>query len=132
MYRIKRWSNRNIDLRPLRVADAALFFPTCSRVVILLVQRNVYHRWIVVEDFLCSVAVMDIPIYDQHALEAVMPCEMACRDGNVVEQTKAHRVIRSCMMTGWSHCCKCILKSSLHDSTDGLDCRSRCKHRCIE
>ena len=53
-------------------------------------NREESHPRVVVEDRLCAVTVMDVPVDDQHALRASV--EGGLRgDGDVIEQAEAHR-----------------------------------------
>jgi hypothetical protein len=50
-----------------------------------------------------AVAVMYIPVEDEHALNAELADrELRC-DRRVVEQAEAHRAVRFCVVTGRSH-----------------------------
>ena len=45
---------------------------------------------------------VDVPVEDQHALDAQLRDRVTRRDGNVVEQAEAHRPLRHGVMSRWS------------------------------
>ena len=62
-------------------------------------RRDVEHARVIPEDLLRPIAVMDIPVDDEHALVAFD--ELSCGDGNVVEETKAHSAVVESVVTRW-------------------------------
>ena len=55
-----------------------------------LVGAEEEHRGVLVKDVLRAVAVVHVPIHDQHASHAVPLLRVARRDGDVVEQAETH------------------------------------------
>ena len=60
--------------------------------------RHVEHPGVVVEDVLRAIAVMDVPVDDRHALALLG--QMRRSDGDIVEQTEAHRPVGHGMVPG--------------------------------
>ena len=56
-------------------------------------HRDEVDRRIIFDQRLGTVAVMDVPVDDQHPFCAVFPPRVVRRDGCVTEQAEAHRAI---------------------------------------
>src|SRR5947209_10734778 len=54
------------------------------------VNAEEHHLWIFVEDVLCTVAVMHVPIDDEEASQAMGGFGMVCGQRDVIEETEAH------------------------------------------
>jgi hypothetical protein len=71
-------------------ADAALVRRARARVVRRRCAATGSRPSVRVEDVLRAVAVVHVPVDDEHALDAVLRLRGACGDGDVVEQAEAH------------------------------------------
>src|SRR5881296_2914530 len=60
---------------------------------------EVEHRAISVEDILRPVAVVDVPVGNQDAADAVFSLRVAGADGDVVEDAEAHAFGRRCVVS---------------------------------
>ena len=67
------------------------------------VDREEADALVGVEHVLRAVAVVDVPIDDQHAVEPVLVDRDAGGDGHVVEQAEAHRAVGERMVPGRPH-----------------------------
>src|ERR1043166_6080703 len=71
--------------------------------------RKKVDTWIVVEDSLCPVAVMHVPIDDRHAFNvAVLLLSIPRGDSDVVKKTKPHCALIRRVMTGRTDGNECI------------------------
>src|SRR5258707_15156940 len=95
-------AQRNVESRSFALIQTSFVGCSRSRIVGILMRREIIDRWVPIEDFLSTVAVMNIPIDDQHAVRAVVNLGIPSRYRDVVEQTKTHRAIRCRVMTGRS------------------------------
>ena len=64
-------------------------------------QGEIEHRGVVVEDVLCAVPVVHVPVDDQHTLPVRVVLDPARPDRDVVEQAEAHCPGRGGVMTRW-------------------------------
>jgi hypothetical protein len=71
-----------------------------------LVQTDEQDRVIIVEDLLCAVSMMDIPVDNGKPLNPILALGVPCCDRDVVEQTESHHLRRFSVMTRWSHSTK--------------------------
>src|SRR6476659_6398597 len=68
-----------------------------------LVRAEEKHRAVVIKNVLRTVSVVDVPIGDQNPLDAVLALGVAGRDGDIIENTKTHPLIRTGVMARWTH-----------------------------
>src|SRR5215469_3606175 len=61
---------RDVDGRSLPRPVTGLLACARSRIPVLLMQRAEDDAWVVIEGFLRAVAVVDIPVENEHALDA--------------------------------------------------------------
>ena len=66
----------------------------------MAVQADEQHGRVVLEQVLRAVAVVDVPVEDQNALEVEFVAQRAGGDDDVVEQTEAHRAVALGVVTG--------------------------------
>jgi len=66
---------------------------------------KIHHRAVLIESFLCTVAVVDIPVNDKHFFQSLLLC-MPGRDSYIVEQAKTHTPVRLGMMSGRAYQCE--------------------------
>jgi len=71
-----------------------------ARIKRILMRGEKEHGWILVENFLRPVAVVDIPVDNGCPLEAVRLLKVASADGGVVEQAETHRPVAFGMVPG--------------------------------
>jgi len=62
-------------------------------------------RAVFFEGVLCSVAMVYVEVYDEDFVKAEL-LGIACPDGDIVEDAKAHRGIDLCVMAGRPNCAK--------------------------
>src|SRR4051812_30291030 len=72
---------------------------TRARKEVLLMQINEEYSVVFLEGFLCSIAVMDVPIQNQDALNSERK-SLFCRNRDVIEDTKTHATVGSRVMAG--------------------------------
>ena len=99
-----------------------LILGPCTGVkTIAITMDAVEHNFgIFVEDVLSAVAVMDIPVDDEHALKLVSYPGMLSGERDVVEETEAHTLDLGCMVSGRPHQAKRRLVRAFQH---GVDCR---------
>ncbi len=91
----------------------------------MLKGRTQHHARIVVKDVLGAVAVMHIEIRDRHPAQAMRCQRMRRSDGNVVEDTEAHRPRPFGMVTGRTDVAKGVLHLASHHQIHAHHCGSR-------
>lgn len=92
---------RAIEGGPLPRAGASLIGAASARVPRSLVGAEEEDGAVFVEDVLGAVAVVDVPIDDEDAIEAVTALGVAGGDGDVIKDAKAHAVAGIGVVTGW-------------------------------
>ena len=85
--------------RGVRPADLA--GPSGARIEGVLMGRDVQHVGIVPEDRLRAVAVMHVPVHDEHPLAPSRA--RRGRHGDVVQQAEAHGAFRQRVVTWWAN-----------------------------
>jgi hypothetical protein len=90
----------------------------------VLESRTEQHTFIVTEDILRPIAVMDVEIDDRNPFEIVLSEGMGRADGNVVEQAKAHCPISLRVVSGRTDTTECGVVLSLRYKFDSGDCRA--------
>ena len=89
--------------RAQAVAGARFVGRAGARIKRPAVDRKKSHAAVGVKHVLRAVAVVHVPIDDQHAVELMLVAGHAGRDRDVVEQAKAHRPFGERMMAGRPH-----------------------------
>jgi hypothetical protein len=69
-------------------------------------QRHVPDPRIGVDQILGPVAVVDVPIHDEHARESVLFQRPARGDHDVVDQAESHRDVGACVVSRRPHGCE--------------------------
>ena len=106
----------DIDRGPkgIRAADLVIVAERRAGIkgaVLVAMQRYVQHVAVVPKDALRAIAVVHIPVENHDAASRVIQ-KRACRDGDVVVQTKALAPVRLRMMAGWSDNGKAVLNTA--------------------
>ena len=73
---------------------------------------NEQNTGVLIERVLCTVPVMQIPVYYRYSVEVIPVQCVVSGQRHVVEKTEAHGVMIFSMMSGWSNQGKTISKSS--------------------
>ena len=73
------------------------------------------HTAVLIKDVLRAVAVMHVPIDDEHLVRAVFALGVAGADTDAVEQAEAHALIRSGVMAWRAHSAKSVVHLARHD-----------------
>ena len=81
---------------------------------------------------LCPVPVVHVPVEDQHLLKTVLFLQVPRQDGDVVEQTKSHRLLLLGVMTGRADEAKGVVHGTVQHTVGKLDRRAHRKQRDIE
>ena len=89
------------------------------------------------EDVVGAVAVVDVPVEDQHPLDAQRGDRMTRGDGDVVEQAEAHRPVRHGVVSRWAMRAEAHLPGAavdqpanqLHRAAGGVQGRGRRSRR---
>src|SRR5262245_14808225 len=97
-------ADRNVEGRAQAWAVTGLVGGAGAWIESLAVAVNAQEEntRVVVEDVLRAVAVVDVPVDDEHPLNPVYFLGVAGSQGDVVEEAEAHRVRRRGMMPGWA------------------------------
>jgi len=82
--------------------------------------RKIEDPWIGVESVLCSVSMMDVPVYDQDPLKGEMVDGIIGANGHVVKETESHGPISFRMMARRPHQGKTVFQVSIPDRLDQL------------
>src|SRR4030042_3982243 len=90
----------------------------------VLVGGKIEHPGVGVEDFLCPVAVMDIEIHNEYPFQFVVILSIFGCYGDIVEQTKAHRLTDSGVMPRRSHYCEGVVNLTCHHRIESSQCAS--------
>jgi len=93
---------RHVDGVSLAIALAALRGVAGPRIERELVGRHVEDVGVGVEHLLGAVAVMHVPVDDRDAVESAR-ARVRRRDGRVVEEAEAHRLVRAGVVSRRSH-----------------------------
>ena len=67
--------------------------------MLVAMYAHVEHLGIGLEDVLSAVAMMNVPVNNQYALQAIFPYRILCGNGHIIEYAEAMRLIRFRMMT---------------------------------
>jgi hypothetical protein len=108
------------------VAGAGFVRRAGARIKRPAVNRKKADIVVCVKRVLRGIAVMDVPIDDQHSIHVVFLTRNARSDGNVVEQAKAHRPFGECMMAGRPYQAKRGLRFAFQNTVNGI---ARCTGR---
>src|SRR4051812_6605492 len=68
-----------------------------------LVHRHEMDVALALDERLRAVAMVDVPIHDQHALDAMPLTRVVRADPDVAEETEPHRAIAERMVARWAH-----------------------------
>ena len=104
-------------------------FLTASRsgVVRILVQADVEDGAVFVENVLCAVTVMNVPVYDRDTLEPVDGLKIPGGNRRVIEQAEPHDIITPRVMAGRADGAKGVPDRTLGDGLSGRDNASCCE-----
>ena len=105
-----------------RAKRARLVCRARARVKRHFMRGHIENRRIRPENILRPVSVMHIPIDDRHALNAVNSLCVPCRNGGIVEKTKAHRRLLFGMMSGRADCGEGISYTPAHHLINSMGC----------
>jgi len=75
--------------------------PRVESLAIVAVQTHVEHLAAVVEDILCAVTVVDIPVKDQHSLALVG--SVPCSHCYVIDVAESGDILAVCMVPWGTH-----------------------------
>lgn len=85
-------------------------------------QGDEEHRRIVLEDILCAIAVVDVPIENEDFLDAVIALEISSPYRDIVEEAEARADVRmSRVMTRRTNNAESVLPVLVDDSIDCLE-----------
>ena len=130
IFRVAKFGrHRRVDRVAETLAGADFLHRAGARIVRELMRRDVQDLGAVVEDFLRTVAMMEVPVDHHHAPEALVPDEPFGRDRDVVEEAKSHRAARQRMMPGRPHNREGILRGAIQDRLDRRQHASGCEQR---
>ena len=85
--------HRNVDRQPLRLSLP--LFGTGARpgITRVLMRTEKEDRGIIIERVLRPVAMVDIPIHDQHTAEPMAALEVSGGNRDIIEQAEPHRMV---------------------------------------
>src|ERR1035437_1289203 len=109
---------RHIDLRSKALAHPLVLRAASSGIERRLMDREVKDRRVLVENRLRSVAMVHVPIHDQHPGQLVLLLDVLRGDGYVVKQTKPHCLVLRRVMARRANRPEGVLYLSLHHSVD--------------
>lgn len=95
-------------------------------------RRTEQDAWIILENILRSVPVMDIPINDSDTLHAMMMLRMTRRNRNIVEKAEPHRGGTLSVMSRRAGRDEHIVCNAGKDIIDRGRRRTNCRQRCIQ
>ncbi len=98
----------------------------------ILMRAEEKDRAVGIKNILRAVAVMHVPIGDQHALDTMFLLCVASRDGHRVEQTEAHTANGSSMMAGRPWDAECVARLAAHYGIHRVEGTARGARRCIQ
>jgi hypothetical protein len=90
LVRVGTRTDREVDREAVPLTAARVVGCAGPGIQRALVDARVEHRWVLVEDRLGPVAVVDVPVEDQRALDPVGRARVRRGDGDVVEEAEAH------------------------------------------
>src|SRR5207244_263701 len=94
----------NVHRVALAAADSSLAPRAGAWIPRILVHRKEENRWVIVENTLCSVAMMDIPVNDGHPFDLrIMSLRVARGDSDIIKKTEPHRPFRGGVMARRTH-----------------------------
>src|SRR5581483_9420053 len=93
---------------------SCLFFFSCSRIDTLLVGTKIKYSWVLIENLLSAIAMVHIPIYNEHFFDLIFFLKVSCSNRYVIKKTKSHPFIRTGMMARWSYQTKGVFCLFLH------------------
>mmetsp|Transcript_8743 Transcript_8743/g.25689 ORF Transcript_8743/g.25689 Transcript_8743/m.25689 type:complete len:327 (-) Transcript_8743:20-1000(-) len=106
------------------LADGVRAAGAWVKAVSVPVQRGVQHRAVLFKDVLDAVAVVDVPVNDQHALHAEPRARDRRRHGDVVEEAEAHRLPCLAVVARRPHHRQRVGQLSRHHASRELDDRA--------
>ena len=121
---------RNVERRAdtMTITDVADEAAT-DRIVVVLVQRDRQHARVVIERVLGAVAVVDIPVHDRNALEAVVELRVARGERRVGKDAIAATKVVLSVVPWRTHERVRIVDGALKDSRDRVHRTTRCEQR---
>ncbi len=106
---------------------AAGFLPASRpRIPRPLVRAEIEDGTVLVEDLLGAVAVVHVPVDDQHLADAVLPLRISGGDAGVVENAKAHAAFGRGMMSRRTHQAEGIVRLAAEHGVDADARRAGC------
>ena len=103
---------------PFPRARAGFFARAGSRRLGRLMCAEKKSGTVFVENILRSVAMMDIPIGDEHAFDPIETLGIACRNRDVIEEAEAHTAGGAGMVSGGPNQAKCVPHCQREQSID--------------
>ena len=101
-------------------------------IVRILMGAEKYDGWIVLETVLCTIAVMHIPINDEHPLQSILFLNIACGDRHIIKKTEAHRPACLGMMSGRPHCTEYMVDLPVPNGIDAGQRAARSEIRRVQ
>ena len=123
---------RHVDRVSPATTLAGLHQGAAARVERVLVDRAVEHLRLAGEAVLDAVAVVHVPVDDQHPFITEVPARPAGADGDVVEQAKAHGLVALGMVARGADQVEPVVDLTAVESPDAIDHRPGCEQgRCV-
>src|SRR5256885_17052499 len=96
-------------------------------------HRKIKNRWIVIEDSLRAVAVMNVPIENRNAIDFFeLLLRITSSDGHIIEETEAHRAIRRGMVSRRAHGNERILRRAFNQRINRATGRAGAAQRSFQ
>ena len=108
-------------------SEPDLFDVPTARVIRELMRRKEEDTVFPVKCALRAVAMMDIPVNDENAAEAVILLEIPSCHGDVVDEAKTHSTIGLRVMSRWPAKNEGLTIAFLQNPFDGSECSTRCQ-----
>ncbi len=110
--------HRHIDREAFPCATAPLRLAARAWIMWILMRAEKEDGGIVFETMLRAIAVMHVPIDNQHTGEAMLLLGIACGNRDIIQQTKPHRAIGFGMMSRRPHCAENMINLLRHHRID--------------
>src|SRR5437868_4604248 len=94
-----------------------------------LVHRDESNVAFALDQCLCAVPMMHVPIHDQHTADAVALSSVMRADGDVAEETEAHAARGERVVSGRSHGAEAPHHSTIERHIDAVEDAARCGGR---
>jgi hypothetical protein len=119
----------NIQRQTLSRAESAFTGGTGAGIMRILVDAKKEHRFVGLKGVLGTIAVVDVPIDDRHALNPAFGAQIMRGDRHIIKKTKAHYLVEFGVVARRPNTAEGVVGAPGEDGVDGCNWGSRCQQR---